>query len=869
MTSDAQGNRPLSEEELQELVASSDAGARNPVGNVGLFLAIVAVIWSVFQVILASPVSNLLLPGSVVNNSRQIHLAFALFLAFAAYPALKSSPRHYVPIQDWIFAIVGTLIALYGYFFYQKIVDSGGLADDVDKWFALAGLLLLFEAARRALGPAMAIIATIFLAYVFFGNYDWVPEVIRWKGASLKKAMSHMWITSEGVFGIALGVSTKFVFLFVLFGALLDKAGAGNYFIKMAFGALGHLRGGPAKAAVVGSAATGLISGSSIANVVTTGTFTIPLMKRVGFTSEQAGSVEVASSVNGQIMPPVMGAAAFLMVEYVGISYVEVITHAFLPAAISYIALVYIVHLEAVKRNMPTLGNRVVSMGRTIGGMALFFAGFAGLCYGVQFPVQWIVAAMPGASGLTLSALLVLVYVGLLWLASGVDDLVPDDPNAKTVELPVVAEIYKAGLHYLLPIIVLVYFLMIEQKSPGLSAFWATALLFVILLTQKPLKAIFRGQSNTANAFAEGVHDLWNGLIDGARNMIGIALATATAGVIVGTVTLTGVGQVMADLVEFVSGGNLILMLVMVGLLSLVLGMGLPTTANYIVVSSLMAGVVVELGAQSGLIVPLIAVHLFVFYFGIMADVTPPVGLASFAAAAVSGGDAIRTGFTAFFYSLRTVALPFVFIFNTDLLLIDVGWAQGILVAISATIAILVFTAGTMGHFVTRSRIYESILLVFAAFVLFRPDFFMDRVMPPFADVAPAQLVQAVDAAEAGDEMRITVQGPDFDTSKIKSTTLILTADGTGGAQAVDAFGLLLLEEDGVVKLDEPMFGTPAAPSLESFDFYGDEPVQIIAIQAPASQLPKELIFIPALLLVGLIALLQRGRSREQEGVPA
>ena len=334
-----------------------------------------------------------------------------------------------------------------------------------------------------------------------------------------------------------------------------------------------------------------------------------------------------------------------------------------------------------------------------------------------------------------------LAYLFLLKLAAGVEDLVPDDPNAKEVELPVIAEIYKAGLHYLLPIIVLVYFLMIEQKSPGLSAFWATSLLFVILLTQKPMKSIFRGENNTANAFMRRVlTDLWNGLIDGARNMIGIALATATAGVIVGTVTLTGVGQVMADLVEFLSGGNLIAMLALVGLLSLILGMGLPTTANYIVVSSLMAGVVVELGAQDGLIVPLIAVHLFVFYFGIMADVTPPVGLASFAAAAVSGGDAIKTGFTAFFYSLRTVALPFVFIFNTDLLLIDVGWVQGILVAISATIAILIFTAGTMGWFLTKNRIYESVALILIAFALFRPDFFMNRIAPPFAQIEPAQL---------------------------------------------------------------------------------------------------------------------------------
>ena len=870
MSSDTQSNRPLSEEELQDLVASSDAGGRNPVGNVGIFLAIVAAIWSIFQVVLASPIANYVLPGSIVNNSRQFHLAFAMFLAFAAYPALKSSPRDYIPIQDWIMGLLGAFVALYGYFFYDKIVNAGGLADDTDKWVALCGLLLLFEAARRALGPAMAIIATIFLAYVFFGSSEWVPEVIRWKGASLKKAMSHMWITSEGVFGIALGVSTKFVFLFVLFGALLDKAGAGNYFIKMAFGALGHLRGGPAKAAVVGSAATGLISGSSIANVVTTGTFTIPLMKRVGFSSEQAGSVEVASSVNGQIMPPVMGAAAFLMVEYVGISYVEVITHAFLPAAISYIALVYIVHLEAVKRNMPTLGNREVHLARTVVGMLSFFIVFAGLCYGSQYPVDVVTSMVPTAAGIVLSLIVCAVYVALLYLAAQVPDLEPDDPNAKEVELPVIADIYKAGLHYLLPIIVLVYFLMIEQKSPGLSAFWATALLFVILLTQKPLKAIFRGESEVYNRFIDGVADLWQGLIDGARNMIGIALATATAGVIVGTVTLTGVGQVMADLVEFLSGGNLILMLIMVGILSLILGMGLPTTANYIVVSSLMAGVVVELGAQSGLIVPLIAVHLFVFYFGIMADVTPPVGLASFAAAAVSGGDAIKTGFTAFFYSLRTVALPFVFIFNTDLLLIDVTWVEGIIVAIFATIAILVFTAGTMGYFLTHSRIYESIALIFVAFALFRPDYFMDRISPPFQSVEPAAFEETIAQAPPGSEVRLVISGPDFDTLEMADTTVVVTVgDEEGGAARVEAMGLILIPEDGLIKLEEPLFGTPVADDLGIFDYYGDEAVRLTSVSLPSSQPPKQLVYIPAMILLALIAFLQRGRAARQEEVTA
>ncbi|MYM57379.1 TRAP transporter permease [Thalassovita mangrovi] len=869
MAKSESAGRQLSEAELQELVAASDAGGRSPTGAVATFLAAVALLWSLFQVVLASPLANVILPGDIINNSRQIHLAFAVFLAFLAYPALSTSPRRYIPVQDWVMAAVAAFIALYGYVFYQKIVDSGGLADDVDKWFALLGLILLFEAARRALGPAMAIIATIFLAYVFFGSSEWIPEVIRWKGASLKKAMSHMWITSEGVFGIALGVSTKFVFLFVLFGALLEKAGAGNYFIKMAFGALGHLRGGPAKAAVVGSAATGLISGSSIANVVTTGTFTIPLMKRVGFSSEKAGAVEVASSVNGQIMPPVMGAAAFLMVEYVGISYVEVITHAFLPAVISYMALVYIVHLEAVKRNLPTLGNKVTSLARTIFGMFLFFAGFAALCYGVQFPVKAIVALVPEGAGWILSALVVLAYVALLWLAAQVDDLEPDDPNAEQVELPEVSEIYKSGLYYLLPIIVLVYFLMIEQKSPGLSAFWATALLFVILLTQRPLKAMMRSHGDMAGAFRFGVIDLGQGLIDGARNMIGIGLATATAGVIVGTVTLTGVGQVMADLVEFLSGGNLIMMLIMVGLLSLVLGMGLPTTANYIVVSSLMAGVVVELGANSGLIVPLIAVHLFVFYFGIMADVTPPVGLASFAAAAVSGGDAIRTGFTAFFYSLRTVVLPFFFIFNTDLLLIDVTLIEGIVVFVVASIAILIFTAGTMGWFITRNTIVESVALVAIAVVLFRPGLVMDQIQPPFHVSQPSQLTEVLGAASEGDEVRLILNGPDFDTGDLKETTIVLTVTGAPDGDArLAAAGLAAFDEGGVMKLDEPFPGTPFFDTLSSFDFYGDEPVQVTSVKAPADQMPKELIFIPALLLLGLIAFLQRARANRQE-IPA
>lgn len=404
---------------------------------------------------------------------------------------------------------------------------------------------------------------------------------------------------------------------------------------------------------------------------------------------------------------------------------------------------------------------------------------------------------------------------------------------------------------------------MIEQKSPALSAFWATMLLFLTLVTQRPLKAFFRGETNFSEQFMSGVVDLRDGLVAGARNMIGIGLATATAGVIVGTVTLTGVGQVMADLVEFLSGGNLILMLILVGFLSLFLGMGLPTTANYIVVSSLLAAVVVELGAQADLIVPLIAVHLFVFYFGIMADVTPPVGLASFAAAAVSGGDAIKTGFTAFFYSLRTVALPFVFIFNTDLLLIDVGLVKGIFVFIVASIAILVFTAGTMGWFITRNKVYESVALVLIAFVLFRPDFVINRVQPPYQSFSGTELAQSVGTANVGDELRVVVSGPDFDNGQIKQLTLLLDIANEGsGEERLSSFGLATLDEDGKVLLEEPFPGTPFFDQMSGFDFYGDESVVVAEIKTPSDQLPKEIVFFPAFLALAFLMFLQFRRSK-------
>jgi TRAP transporter 4TM/12TM fusion protein len=574
-------------------------------------------------------------------------------------------------------------------------------------------------------------------------------------------------------------------------------------------------------------------------------------MKKVGFSSEKAGAVEVASSVNGQIMPPVMGAAAFLMVEYVGIPYFDVVKHAFVPAVISYIALVYIVHLEAMKANMQGLPRAVAPKPLVAWLMSLAFtiAVICALSFAVYYGMGWIRPAFGDSAA---------YVVFVLRVSCREERLKLEDPNAPVTKLPLPGPTIRSGLHFLLPVVVLVWALMVDRLSPGLSAFWAAAFMVFILITQRPIEAIFRGEGNVPGAVAQGFKDLLGGLEAGARNMIGIGIATATAGIIVGAVSQTGVGSALADVVEVLSGGNIMAILLLTAVLSLILGMGLPTTANYIVVSALLAPVIVTLGQQNGLIVPLIAVHLFVFYFGIMADVTPPVGLASFAAAAVSGGDPIRTGVVAFFYSLRTAALPFLFIFNTDLLLINVGWGQGIFVFITATLAMLLFAAATQGWFLTRNRIHETVALLLVAFTLFRPGFWMDMVAPPFVEVPPTQIEQAMADATPGDSIRLTVNGLNAVGDPVTFTAPLTVPEGETGADRLLATGVEYVDNAGTIMIENVTFGSPAQEAGLDWD------QEIVQVLSPASQPTKYLMYIPALLLLAGVVLMQRRRGQPQ-----
>ena len=633
--------------ELAKRLAEEEEGiSRKPKGPGKYIIPTIAVIWSLFQ---------LSLPSWLVLDStfiRAIHLGFAMLIVFLNYPLFKKtrfglkyfSQKDRIPLLDYIIAVVACLSALYIVIDYSGMTERYGAPITRDIVIGLILVVLLLEASRRVIGPALSVIATAFCLYAFLGPY--MPDVIAFKGVSLSRFMGQMTMSTEGIYGIPLDVSATIVFLYVLFGAMLDRAGAGRYFIQLALSLLGRFKGGPAKAAVLGSMFTGLVNGSSIANVVTTGTFTIPLMKKVGYPPTKAAAVEVAASTDGQIAPPIMGAAAFIIAEYVNVPYVDVIKAAAIPAFASYAALLYITHIEASK------------------------AGLRGM---------------------------------------------PKE------ELPPFFKTLISGIHYILPVLFLLYQLIIARHTPERAAFQAVCVLAVIMLVQGPVKAYLKKEPIGA-AFKQGIVDIFSGLAAGGRNMVSVALATAAAGIIVGVVAM-GLGGLITQIIDTISGGNIYIMVVVTAVASLIIGMGLPTTATYIVMASLTAPAMVHIAHGQGFMVPLMAAHLFCFYFGILADDTPPVGLAAYAAAAIAKSPPIPTGIQGFMYDIRTAILPFMFIFNSDLILHNINsWPQGLLIFGMAVIGNFAFASATQGWFVARNRFYEIPIFLSVTLMAMRPD---------------------------------------------------------------------------------------------------------------------------------------------------
>jgi TRAP transporter 4TM/12TM fusion protein len=643
------------------LVDEREIGAREPRGRLRWLIPAVAGSWSLFQLALPKLV---LLPSEII---RSVHLAFALALVYLSFPMFRKvrpggalsalAATHRLPWIDVALAVAAAGAACYFVLDYEGIAQRMGDPSTRDILIGAVLVVLLLEATRRALGAALAVLAGSFIVYCRFAEY--MPDAFAFRSRGLDYIISKLAMGSEGIFGVPLDVSASTVFLFVLFGAMLATSGGGRFFVRLAFSLLGRYKGGPAKAAVLASGLTGMVSGSSIANTVTTGTFTIPLMKRAGYPAEKAAAVEVAASTNGQLMPPIMGAAAFIIAEYCRVPYLDVVRAAIVPALVSYIALMYITHLEASK-----LGLR----------------------------------GMPRE------------------------------------DLPRFGETLVGGIPFLIPLAFLLYELIVLRHSPQLAAFWAIVVL-AILIVLRNLASARRDHEGIGVGIRRSAAQLWDSLVAGARGMMGIGVAVAAAGIIVGSVTM-GPGQLITEAVDTLAGGSVLLILILTAIASLVLGMGLPTTATYIVMASLTAKVITDLAGGAGLAVPLIAAHLFCFYFGILADDTPPVGLAAYAASAIAKSRPIRTGVQGFTYDLRTALLPFMFIFNTELLLLRYidgrfvqieSWAEILIVFATSAVAMLAFAALTQNYFRARNRLHESLMLLLVVAVLLRPQFFADR----------------------------------------------------------------------------------------------------------------------------------------------
>ncbi|MBW6462794.1 MAG: TRAP transporter permease [Bacillota bacterium] len=634
--------------DLSDIV--DEGRVRNPGGTMAVIIFIVGVLWSLFHFYTAG--SGLL----TATLQRSAHLSVGLALCFMYYPLNKKDDDAYkrLPFYDIILALAGFASIFYVFYFYRDLAMRVGAPTTTDLIMGGLAVVLIILAAHRAFGFVLPIVTMVFLSYPFIGPY--LPGIIGHGGYRIVRVINDLYITNTGIFGIPIGVTSTFVFAFVLFGSFFQTSGAGLYIVRLAFATLGRFKGGPAKAAVMASGFMGSIIGSSVANTVVTGSITIPVMKNTGFTPEVAGGVETAASTDGQFLPPIMGAAAFVMSEFTGIPYWQIAIAAALPAVISYFALLVIVHLQAAKTGMVGMDKK---------------------------------------------------------------------------DIPPFLSTFVRGIFYWIPICVLIYYLIIARMTPIAAGYFAILSVLAIMVIMRVIKLIsdLKAEAVTpADGIITHIKGLWSDFLEGlesaAKSMSGIAVACACAGIIVGIVTMTGLGQSMILLLSALAGDNLLILLLISAGISIILGLGLPTTAKYVVMASLVAPAILVIAPD----ISVIAVHLFILYYAILADDTPPVGVAAYAAAAIARSDPIKTGLLGFKFDLGAFLLPFMFIYNPEFLLIDTTWYKALLVAATSLFGIYCFSAVIQRWLFTRMKIWEQVVLLGVALSMIWPTWYTDII---------------------------------------------------------------------------------------------------------------------------------------------
>ncbi len=618
------GAEPLEDTELLLAKYDRESAYRRLTGVLALAVSLIAIVFSLFQLYTASIG---LLP---VRLQRAVHLGFVLVLAYLLYPARHGTAGHKIPWYDFLLAGASALIVLYLIVNHDKLISRSGAFLPIDIFIGIIGLLLVLEGCRRVVGIPILVIALVFIAYAFFGPY--MPGFLNHRGYSLERIIGHLFFTTEGVMGIPLGVSSTFIFLFILFGSFLEKTGIGKFFIDLANSVAGFAAGGPAKVAVITSALEGTVSGSSVSNTVGSGSFTIPMMKSLGYKPEFAAAVEAAASTGGQLMPPIMGAAAFLMSETLGIPYLDIAKAAIIPALLFFTGIFITVHLEAKK-----LGLR----------------------------------GMPRS------------------------------------ELPSLWSVLKAKGHLVLPLAAIIYFL-VTGSTPMRAALWGIVFSVIASVLRKSTRMSFR--------------DFLGALEQAGRGVVGVAIACAVAGIIVGIVTLTGLGLKMASGLVDLAGGVKILTLFFTMIASLILGMGVPTTANYLITSTITAPAVIALGA------PALAAHMFTFYFGIVADITPPVALAAYAGAAIAKSNPLKTGVAATKIAIAAFIIPYIFVLNPAMLLIGASPLLIVQMVVTSLIGMTAIGAATQGWLLGRAKVLERILFMIGGLLMIDPSGLTDLI---------------------------------------------------------------------------------------------------------------------------------------------
>nr|WP_313346724.1 TRAP transporter permease [Sedimentibacter sp.] len=587
-------------------------------------VSVLAVIFASFQ--LYTAIFGIL-PAQI---QRSVHLAFIFALVYLLYPASGKADRKKFGWIDVLFSIIGFSVAMYISLNFEALLLRAGDQNTLDIAIGIIGIIFVLEGARRVVGLPIAIIATVFLVYAFVGPY--MPGFLNHRGYSLSRIVSHMYYTTEGIIGIPLGVAATFIFLFIMLGSFLEKTGIGEFFIDLANSVAGFAAGGPAKVAVITSALEGTISGSSVANTVGSGSFTIPLMKSLGYKPEFAAAVEAAASTGGQLMPPIMGAAAFLMAEFIGIPYSQIAKAAIIPALLYFTGIFISVHLEAKKLGMRGMSKE---------------------------------------------------------------------------ELPKISKVMLDRGYLFVPLVGIVYFLM-EGSTPVKAALYGLGLSVVTSAIRKSTRLSLR--------------NIYEALEQGAKNALGVSMACACAGIIVGTITLTGLGLKLGNGLVALSGGKLLLTLFFTMITSIILGMGAPTTANYVITSTIAAPALVLLG------VPVLAAHMFTFYFGIIADITPPVALAAFAGSAIAKSNPLKTGVQASKLAIAAFIIPYMFVLNPAILLIDTTPIQIVQMIITAVIGMVGISSSMENYLFAPMNKFERVVFLVGGLMMIHPNIITDLI---------------------------------------------------------------------------------------------------------------------------------------------